>query len=66
MYILWIDLATFFPRIDRRVSDMADILIGLPPEVQQLTRREFERCTCAPSNVDEVHDSKQGQEEHRS
>ena len=37
MYILWIDLATFFPRIDRRVSDIADLLIGLPPEVQQLT-----------------------------
>ena len=28
--------------------------------------REFERCTCAPSKVDEVDDSKQRQEEHRS
>ena len=29
-------------------------------------RRGFDRCTCAPSNVDEVDDSKRRQEQHRS
>lgn len=41
LYIFWIDLATFSSRIDRRVSDVANALLGLPDEIQQLTAAIF-------------------------
>ena len=33
IWILYVDLATFFPRIDREALTVAEVLIGLPPEV---------------------------------
>ena len=39
---------------------------GCALRVRRGRGREFEPCTCAPSKVDEVDDSKQRQEEHRS
>lgn len=37
LWLLYIDLATFFPRIDRDVLTVAEAIHGLPKEVQQLT-----------------------------
>ena len=37
LWLLYIDLATFFPRIDRDVLTVAEALHGLPKEVQELT-----------------------------
>ena len=36
IWILYVDLATFFPRIDREALTVAEVLIGLPPEVMEL------------------------------
>ena len=36
IWILYVDLATFFPRIDREALTVAEVLIGLPPEVIDL------------------------------
>ena len=45
VYILWIDLATFFPGIDRRVLSTAELLNGMPPEVVRLTMALFGQMT---------------------
>jgi ribonuclease HI len=36
LWILYVDLATFFPRIDREALTVAEVLIGLPPPVIEL------------------------------
>jgi hypothetical protein len=36
LWILYVDLATFFPRIDREALTVAELLIGLPPQVIEL------------------------------
>ena len=36
LFILFIDLATFFPSINRKSLSVAEIFAGIPPEVQQL------------------------------
>ena len=41
IYLLYIDLATFFPRIDRDMLAMAEELHGLPKEVWELTKRIY-------------------------
>ena len=37
LYLLFIDLATFFPRVDRGACEVAELLVGLPKEVIELT-----------------------------
>ena len=37
MYILYMDLATFFPKINRKIGTVAELLQGLPPEALRLT-----------------------------
>ena len=41
LWILYIDLATFFPKIDRGIADVQALLKGLPPEVVELTALIF-------------------------
>ena len=41
LYMLFIDLATFFPRIDRGVVTIAEMLAGVPREVRELTLRIY-------------------------
>ena len=41
LYMLYIDLATFFPRIDRDVLTVAEMLHGVPKQVRKLTARIF-------------------------
>ena len=36
LWILYVDLATFFPRIDREALTVAEVLVGLPPQVIEL------------------------------
>ena len=36
LWILYVDLATFFPRIDREALTVAEALVGLPPQVIEL------------------------------
>ena len=36
IWILYVDLATFFPRIDREALTVAEVLVGLPPQVIEL------------------------------
>ena len=36
VWILYVDLATFFPRIDREALTVAELLVGLPPQVIEL------------------------------
>ena len=36
LWILYVDLATFFPRIDREALTIAEVLVGLPPPVIEL------------------------------
>jgi hypothetical protein len=36
MWLLYIDLATMFPKINRHIGGMAAMVHGLPPEVQEL------------------------------
>ena len=36
LWILYVDLATFFPRIDRDALTVAEVLVGLPPPVIEL------------------------------
>ena len=37
LYLLFMDLATFFPKINRKIGTVAELLQGLPPEVLNLT-----------------------------
>ena len=41
IYLLYIDLSTMFPRLDRQAMDMAEALIGLPAEVRDLVHRIY-------------------------
>ena len=41
IYLLYIDLATFFPRCDRRVITIAEALHGLPRQVRELSLQIF-------------------------
>ena len=41
IWILYVDLATFFPRIDREALTVAEVLIGLPPEVIELVGKIY-------------------------
>ena len=41
IWILYVDLATFFPRIDREALTVAEVLIGLPPEVIDLVGKIY-------------------------
>ena len=41
LYMLYIDLATFFLRIDRNVLTVAEMLHGVPRQVRKLTARIF-------------------------
>ena len=41
LWLLYIDLATFFGRVDREVLTVAELLHGLPPEVVELTARIY-------------------------
>jgi hypothetical protein len=41
IWILYVDLATFFPRIDREALRVAEVLIGLPPEVIDLVGKIY-------------------------
>jgi hypothetical protein len=36
IWMLYIDLATMFPKINRQIGGMAAMVHGLPPEVQEL------------------------------
>ena len=38
LYALWMDLATFFPKINRDIDEVGQLLHGLPAEVVQMTR----------------------------
>ena len=38
LFVLWMDLATFFPKINRDIDEVGQLLHGLPPEVVRLTR----------------------------
>ena len=38
LWVLYIDLATFFPKIRRDLASISELLTGLPPEVVKLTR----------------------------
>ena len=37
LYMLYTDLSTFFPRCDRQCIEIAELMAGLPTEVQELT-----------------------------
>eukprot|EP00966_Prymnesium_polylepis_P051817 1199892-Prymnesium_polylepis.1 len=37
LYILYIDLATMFPKVRRDLASIAELLTGLPPDVVRLT-----------------------------
>ena len=41
LWILYIDLSTFFGRMDRRVTSIAEALHGLPAEVSELAERIY-------------------------
>ena len=41
VYLLYIDLSTFFPRLDRGAVTIAEAMHGLPKEVQELTLRIY-------------------------
>ena len=41
LYVLYIDLATMFPKIPRDLSSMADLWLGLPEEVVRLVEKIF-------------------------
>jgi len=41
LWILYIDLATFFPRIDREVLTVAELLVGLPQPVIDLVSKIY-------------------------
>ena len=41
LWILYVDLATFFPRIDREALTVAEVLIGLPAEVVDLVGKIY-------------------------
>ena len=38
LYVMYIDLATFFPRVDREALTIAEALVGLPNEVVSFVR----------------------------
>ena len=41
LWILYVDLATFFPRIDREALTVAEVLVGLPPPVIELVGKIY-------------------------
>ena len=43
LYILYIDLAQFFPRMNRTIQSEAELFLGLPPEVALLAKQIYGR-----------------------
>ena len=41
VWVLYIDLATWFPKLDRRVCTFSNLVLGLPPVVKALTAKNF-------------------------
>jgi hypothetical protein len=49
--VLYIDLSTFFPRLDRTAVRMCEMTVGLPEEVADLALRIYGRGRDADDNV---------------
>ena len=60
LYLLYIDLATMFPRLDREVLTVSETLAGLPREVSELALRIFGHAGDPDSAVQCRYDSEGG------